>query len=176
MLINIYPAARIDNYNQGENKVLRTKNPNKNAKDWISLKGILNPKFYGNLNGMSVLNKNRKDFRLNEEVFGENKRLDQTYESRLTDNNITLPEPLSYKGRSYEPLLIKMRGIEVIKEGLPLIIDSNFFTLLAMENSNLKIGHPIRTLALEVINSYNIEKLNEENLGKILESHGIYEY
>lgn len=152
MLINISPHRKslINGRYQ--------KNPVSNHQDFITLSGVLSTDKYvinpvSEIATISGLNGN-----LIKQIFPKTTEK-KSYAIKLSDNNNSLPEPVLFQGIQYEPILIKLRGLEDTLPAINDIINSKIFQKIKLSLSSLPINSSQRRKIEDEIWEYNQDQL-----------------
>jgi len=79
------------------------------------------------------------------------------YSYKPTDNNKSVPTPIEIKGEYYEPLLVKLRGEPIIREGIDRLLqsDSDIFRRIEFLSSPFRRDNEILIETKRKLREYN---------------------
>jgi wyosine [tRNA(Phe)-imidazoG37] synthetase (radical SAM superfamily) len=166
MLINIFPHPKI--LIDGKSK----KNPNANLKDYIVLDGILAENYYqidpkSSTRIIPPLNLNE----IQRQLFPK-KEIPRKYKISTTNKNTTLPILRTLERINYEPILIKIRGLDETLGAIGEIISQNFLRRIKF-NSYSYLPNNTRIMKIENrINEYNSSRSEQERMEYFMDLTG----
>lgn len=117
----------------------------------------LNEKFYG-------INRNIHDIqnKIKYQIFNHYENKKEKFQSRVSDGNISLPEPVEFNGGIYEPLLVKI-WLPVIESGLEFLLKSDEFRKITIGSCHFPKSSDIHQNIVRKIIEYNRTRMNKIN-------------